>query len=1160
MNESREFIGNSWNNHGSNDLDCLKQKLVEDPWNQDLYTEAIHLASTQNDYNSLDYFRTEFFKHCIVDDDFWISYIEEKKCCLSKDAVIELYKFAVKNEPSVYIWLSYLRFVFENSHTFSEYNDLRQLFETSLEVLGLHALDGPQLWSEYRLFEQKLLSKVQKDEYMNQIDRIRSLFYRQLKIPLAGLPDLLDEYLVWEEELPVEYRRPIDKGENAHKIGFEAWELRKCFELKIQSDFHEMMSRDNMNSLWNDYIDFELKCGDMQRIMMVYHRAMDDLGYERDDLWINYANYALQTSYAKSLSVCERACKHMPRSLNIWINYFLVVSSKSENVRDIVDLLHKANTAIQDIDHKISLHITAADCVRRIDLKDVYNCRFILSKCAELKPEYTSRAVFRLLTYWSKYELKLLSFNIESQYVKVVEKLFEKFKGESFCWLYLIDTVKGLNPESPHISNIVSHIYRGYSSLVDFNSEFEPTTLHMLIIWLYELSLSMVNGNDLADEYIDYVQSSGVVEDIKRAHKVVAAHSTPTSRPYTSTSRSDSLSLNSLIKRDRRRRKFETFSETSSDSGSHSSWVRRPQFFVSGLRSPILSVKDSDALRSPKMGYREFSAKDSEPRSGRLTLRDLETVTRATWDGYESAEPSIAPAVPPNAPMPPPSSPVISRITSRLSNSGSCTPDLTPEFNISKGSSLPPPLVLSGHVNNESTSDCVKLSDTICSSDYKLNFSTADSESIAERLSSDTESQSDRFDSPTVKSPAKPTALGFNPLSAEPQVSTPAPSDSETGVAGGHFLLSKKECVMNWLSGASENSTVFVSGFDFSQISRLEEFFSRQTGFIELRPVTKKSCCYVEFTTSQHASLAIEASKPLFKDNPTISIRISKPTKPLFEDKVVFVRVLNNMYALSKLKSLIGEFFKTQGYEAKDVRTTRSPISPKNVDDDPSKEDSDSSYPKDDGPASEKGAKLGCYVEFGFENAAKLLIHKLINEYGWPINVNYSSLDFQVLPSIPIIHNAGRGESSSDPDRTPKTDDSATTAAGTNELYICNLNYKTDESGLRGYLEQNFGPVRSLSICRDSGGNSKGYAFVEFEDDFAYAKLVKSSLVLDDRRLYVSRSNSQGRHKLQQRSTQPRDDQAPNPPLRAKYRRKYTDYKSRVVETYSKLKKRIKLN
>ncbi|UKJ90036.1 hypothetical protein MACJ_003294 [Theileria orientalis] len=1157
MNESRESIGNNWNNHSLNDLDCLKQKLIEDPWDQDLYTEAIHLASTQNDYSSLDYFRNEFFKHCIVDDDFWISYIEEKKASLTKDAVIELYKFAAKNEPSVYIWLSYLRFVFENSHTFSEYNDLRQLFETSLEVLGLHALDGPQLWSEYRLFEQKLLSKVQKDDYTEQIERIRSLFYRQLKIPLAGLPDLLDEYLVWEEELPVEYRKSIDKGEDAHKIGFEAWELRKCFELKIQSDFHEMMSRDNMNSLWNDYIDFELKCGDMPRIMMVYHRAMDYLGYERDDLWINYANYALQTSYAKSLSVCERACKHMPRSLNIWINYFLVVSSKSENVQDIVDLLNKANTAIQDIDHKISLHITAADCVRRIDLKDVYNCRFILSKCAELNPEYTSRAVYRLLTYWTKYELKLLSFNIESEYVKVVEKLFEKFKGESFCWLYLIDTVKGLNPESPYISNIVSHIYRGYSSLVDFNSEFEPTTLHTLVIWLYELSLSVVNVNDLADEYIDYVQSSGVVEDIKRAHKVVAAHSTPTSRPYSSSSRSDSLSLNSLIKRDRRRRKLETFSETSSDSGSHSSWVRRPQFFSSGLRSPILSMKESDSLRSPKMGYRDFSSKDSEPRSSRLTLKDLETVTRATWDGYESAEPSIAPAVPPNAPMPPPSSPVISRITSRLSNSGSCTPDLTPEFSVSKGSNLPPPLVLSGHFNNESGSDCLKLSDTISNSDYKLNFSTADSESLAERLSSDTESQSDRFESPTIKSPLRPTALCFNQLSESP-MSGPAPVDSDTSVMGGHFLLSKKECVMNWLSCHSENSTVFVSGFDFSQILELKEFFSKQPGFIELRPVPKRNCCYVEFTTNKDATFAIEASKTLFKDSPTISAKISKPTKPLFEDRVVFVRVLNNKYTLSKLKSVMSEFFKTHGYEAKDIRTTRSQTSPKITENDPSKQDSDFAYARDEGSSSEKCEKLGCYVEFGFDNASRLLIHKLINEYGWPIYVNYSTLDFQVLPSIPIVHTANRNESSTETDRTARTEASATTSVGSNELYICNLNYKTDENGLKGYLEQNFGPVKSLSICRDSNGNSKGYAFVEFEDD-VYTNLIKSSLVLDDRRLYVSRSNSQGRFKPQQRSTQPQD-QTPNPPFKAKYKRKYTDYKSKVVETYSKLKKRIKLD
>ncbi|EAN32260.1 Squamous cell carcinoma antigen recognized by T-cells 3 [Theileria parva strain Muguga] len=1137
MYNRNDIEENNINPYKGESLESIRAKLEEDPWNQDLYTQGMKCASTQNDFESLDYFRREFIKYCIADDTFWLSYLEEKRISTPKPELIKLYELAVKNEPSVYIWLSYLRFVSGNSHTLSDFNHLRALFESSLEVLGLHALDGPQLWSEYRHFEQELISKLPRDQYGAQIDKVRSLFCRQLELPLAGLPDLLDEYLVWESELPSDYRKPTAVAEAAHKRGFEGWEQRKCFELKIQSDFHEMMSRDNMNSLWNEYIDFELKCGDMPRIMITYHRALDDLGFERDDLWINYANYALQTSYQKSLYISERACRHMPRSLNIWINYFLLVSSKSETVQDILDLLQKSTTAVKDVNHRISLHITAADCVRRIDLKDVKNCRYILFKCwSDLDPAFRSRAVYRLLSYWSKYELKLLSFNVPSEYEQAVGKLLERFKNDSFCWLYLIDTVKGLKPENPNMPNIVTTIYKSFCSLVNFKSDFEPTSLHTLVIWLYELAVSVVNVGDVAEEYIDYVQTSGVVEDIKRAHKVVASQSTPTSRP-------DAISLSNILKRDRRRRKVETFSETSSDSGSFSSIIRRHYSFPPGIRSPTISLNEPERFhRSPKLGFREFElkspklySKDFEHRTNKLTLKDVEILTRATWYGSESADPSIAPPVPPNAPMPPPSSPVLSRITSRLSNSDSCSPDVTPELRSSKEPTLPPPLVLTceSTFNRRDLGPTLpgldisaKFPESISNLEYKLNFSTADSESLGDRVSSDADSQTDRVNSPiTTYSKDPPSLQTSNTLFSS---TSELPVPSEFNLSGGHYLLTRKNCIINWLKGDSENSTAFISGFSPDQLPQLTEFFSAMPGFVELRPTKSNRTCYVEFSTNSEALSAVESCKTKF---PTLSAQLSKPTKPLFEEKVIFVRMLNSKYNLTKLKLVLTNFFNINGFNVKEIRTTH-PFHTDNPD---------------------ELHRLGFYVEFGFENASKCVIHKFIDEYGWPITINHDQLEFQILPSTPMINRPG----SNFPEPQPGSASSHSEVSGSvhREFYLCNLNYSTDETRLREFLESKFGPVKSLKICRDSAGKSKGYAFVEFVNDFVLSDLLKSTLILDDRKLFLSRTNSSQDSLLSEPPKPLTDRHSKN-----KYKKRYRDYKHRLFETYSKLKKKIKLN
>jgi len=50
-------------------------------------------------------------------------------------------------------------------------------------------------------------------------------------------------------------------------------------------------------------------------------------------------------------------------------------------------------------------------------------------------------------------------------------------------------------------------------------------------------------------------------------------------------------------------------------------------------------------------------------------------------------------------------------------------------------------------------------------------------------------------------------------------------------------------------------------------------------------------------------------------------------------------------------------------------------------------------------------------------------------------------------------------------------------------VHVNNLSFKVTEDDLRQYCEENFGGVKKVHLVRDDKGNSKGFAFVEFDNE-----------------------------------------------------------------------------
>ncbi len=74
-----------------------------------------------------------------------------------------------------------------------------------------------------------------------------------------------------------------------------------------------------------------------------------------------------------------------------------------------------------------------------------------------------------------------------------------------------------------------------------------------------------------------------------------------------------------------------------------------------------------------------------------------------------------------------------------------------------------------------------------------------------------------------------------------------------------------------------------------------------------------------------------------------------------------------------------------------------------------------------------------------------------------------------------------------------------------NKLYVGNLSYDTNESGLRDHFAQ-YGDIQDLKIIMDHAtGRSKGFAFITFDSTgSAEAALEANGKSLDNRELRVN--------------------------------------------------------
>uniref|UniRef100_A0A8C3VAM4 Spliceosome associated factor 3, U4/U6 recycling protein n=1 Tax=Catharus ustulatus TaxID=91951 RepID=A0A8C3VAM4_CATUS len=203
------------------------------------------------------------------------------------------------------IWLEYAQYSIGGIGQEGGIEKVRSIFERALTAVGLHVTKGTALWEAYREFENAILETA-------QLEKIHTLFRRQLGIPLLDMEASYAEYEEWSEE-PI----PETTIKNYKKA---LQQLEKCkpyeeaLNLKYQSEFFK----------------YEVEVLDFRTSLFFFVWFFQDRQLKVKEL---------------VLSAHDRAVRNCPWTVGLWIRYLLAMERHRVEHSIISEMFEKALNA-----------------------------------------------------------------------------------------------------------------------------------------------------------------------------------------------------------------------------------------------------------------------------------------------------------------------------------------------------------------------------------------------------------------------------------------------------------------------------------------------------------------------------------------------------------------------------------------------------------------------------------------------------------------------------------------------------------------------------------------------------------------------------------------------------------------------------------------------
>ncbi|KAJ4783243.1 Squamous cell carcinoma antigen recognized by T-cells 3 [Rhynchospora pubera] len=407
-------------------VQALQQALRNQPLHYDSHLQYINCLRKLGEIDKLRNAREHMNRLFPLSPNLWQDWIaDEVSLKLNQGAeafseIEQLYERAVQEYLSVPLWCDYINFVQEHDKLVSQCSPggvtkMRELLERAITAAGFHVSEGSKIWEAYREYEQALLLTIDEE---NTKDRIRSLFHRQLAVPLENLRTTLMDYKAWEadqgnsNDMDAELDGvPPNVALNYQKAS-AAYNARKQYEDQLTSPVQS--EADKLQHFLN-YIKFEESSGDPTRVQILYERAISELPVS-SDLWLGYTNYLDKTLKVASIlkSVYYRATRNCPWISELWVRYLLSLErtkSSEEEIRSVFE--QSLQCAFQTKKESLDLYLTRIDGLRRRFSLDQEDFDFQLIRQAFmdasdlLSKELSPEELLSLHKYWAKLEINL---------------------------------------------------------------------------------------------------------------------------------------------------------------------------------------------------------------------------------------------------------------------------------------------------------------------------------------------------------------------------------------------------------------------------------------------------------------------------------------------------------------------------------------------------------------------------------------------------------------------------------------------------------------------------------------------------------------------------------------------------------------------------------
>ncbi|XP_068268703.1 squamous cell carcinoma antigen recognized by T-cells 3 isoform X1 [Nyctibius grandis] len=331
------------------EIQRLEEQLSINAFDYNCHLDLIKLLRQEGELVKLRRARQKMSELFPLTEEIWLDWLKDEIKMASesseREKVYDLFERAVKDYICPEIWLEYAQYSIGGIGQEGGIEKVRSIFERALTAVGLHVTKGTALWEAYREFENAILetaqpapgsvpSPEQQQMLCSQIEKIHTLFRRQLGIPLLDMEASYAEYEEWSED-PIP--ETIIKN---YKKALQQLEKCKPYEEALLGAEPPKLAE------YQAYIDFEMKGGDPARIQLIYERALAE-NCLVPDLWARYNQYLDRQLKVKELvlSAHDRAVRNCPWTVGLWIRYLLAMERHRVDHSIISEMFEKALNA-----------------------------------------------------------------------------------------------------------------------------------------------------------------------------------------------------------------------------------------------------------------------------------------------------------------------------------------------------------------------------------------------------------------------------------------------------------------------------------------------------------------------------------------------------------------------------------------------------------------------------------------------------------------------------------------------------------------------------------------------------------------------------------------------------------------------------------------------